>query len=228
MQPTPSSKKLAKQRKGLQRANSRRPHTRPSEVHAGCCDDSPIVLCLIAPMRLYSRRSDRTVIGRGGSRCSAHEDDSEGGPRIHIEIHDVAEAFSKRGSRSKWFKARHRENPEDGGGAVRPQHPHQSPGQAEEGCQPGLSELGSSVPSQQPALTHGSCGPSLMRLLLRYRLPSLGSEGGEGSGFRGPRPGSGTSSKSKGVSEATKSGRGVAEAGSGVVLSLGGIHGRAA
>lgn len=114
--PCGSSKKLAMQRKGLHRANSRRPHTRPSEVHAGCSDDSPIALRLIAPMRLYSRRSDRTVIGRGGSRCSAHEDGSEGGgPGIHIEIHDVVAAFSKRGSRSKWFKARHRENPEGRG-----------------------------------------------------------------------------------------------------------------
>lgn len=88
------------------------------EIHAGCSDDSPIALCLIAPMRLYSRPSDRTVIGRGGSRCSAHENCSARGggvPGIHIEIRDVAAAFSKRGSRSKWFNARHRENPEGRG-----------------------------------------------------------------------------------------------------------------
>lgn len=79
-----------------------------------------------------------------------------------------------------------------GGGAVRPHHP---PGLAEAGCQPGLSELGSSVPSQQPALTHGSCAPSLMRLLLRYRLPNLRVGWGGGESLR---PGSGSSSRSKG------------------------------
>lgn len=65
---------------------------------------------------------------------------------------------------------------------------------AVEGCQPRLSDLGSSAPSQQPALTHGSCAPSLSRLLLRYRLPNLKV----GWGAEGLRPGSGSSSKSKG------------------------------
>lgn len=103
-----------------------------------------------------------------------------------------------------------------GGGAVRPHHAKVLDRLAVEGCQPRLSDLGSSAPSQQPALTHGSCAPSLSRLLLRYRLPNLKV----GWGAEGLRPGSGSSSKSKG--EAVDRGG----AGSGVVLSLGGNHWR--
>lgn len=193
--PCGSSKKLAMQRKGLHRANSRRPHTRPSEVHAGCSDDSPIALRLIAPMRLYSRRSDRTVIGRGGSRCSAHEDGSEGGVPESTSRSMMSSRHSAGVAQQVVQGPSSREPGGAGAGLFGLTTPHQSPGLAEAGCQPGLSELGSSVPSQQPALTHGSCAPSLMRLLLRYRLPNLRVGWGGGESLR---PGSGSSSRSKG------------------------------
>lgn len=79
------------------------------------------------------------------------------------------------------------------GGAVRPHHPHQSLGLAE-GCQPGLSDLGSSVPSQQPSLTHGSRAP--FDVAFAVSVPAPKSEGRMGGSSR---PGSRrSSSKSKG------------------------------
>lgn len=102
------------------------------EIHAGCSDDSPIALCLIAPMRLYSRPSDRTVIGRGGSRCSAHENCSEGGGGVPESTsrsvmsprHSPSGGRAASGSMPVIARIRR-----GGGGAVRPHHPHQSLGQ---------------------------------------------------------------------------------------------------